>query len=158
LENTHHIPRRLKRGSKYGPDSQQKGKANSDQVCQSDTSLGREKLRPFGKIGIVLTPLISKITESWELITSVKCQVLADFLNEVPVKTKHLEICSLTNDEDLEEWTLFNGGASSLKGAGVGLILIDPRGTEYTYTIRMNFTSTNSEAEYKALLAGLRIA
>ncbi|GJQ99866.1 reverse transcriptase domain-containing protein [Tanacetum coccineum] len=30
--------------------------------------------------------------------------------------------------------------------------------TEYTYVIRLNFPSTNNEAEYEALLAGLRIA
>ncbi|GJZ06696.1 reverse transcriptase domain-containing protein [Tanacetum coccineum] len=89
---------------------------------------------------------------------TVKGQVLADLLNEVPVGTKHLEICSLTDDENPEEWTLFTDSASSLKGAGVGLVLIDPAGTEYTYAIRLNFASTNNEAEYEALLAGLRIA
>nr|GEX35776.1 reverse transcriptase domain-containing protein [Tanacetum cinerariifolium] len=89
---------------------------------------------------------------------TVKGQVLADFLNEVPVRTKHLEICSLANDKKVGEWTLFIDGASSLKGAGVGLVLIDPTRTEYTYAIRLNFTRTNNEVEYKVLLAGLRIA
>ncbi|GKA24548.1 reverse transcriptase domain-containing protein [Tanacetum coccineum] len=45
-----------------------------------------------------------------------------------------------------------------LKGAGVGLVLIDPARTEYTYAIRLKFSSTNNEAEYEALLAGLQIA
>ncbi|GKC64003.1 reverse transcriptase domain-containing protein [Tanacetum coccineum] len=66
----------------------------------------------------------------------VKGQVLADFLNEVLIGTKPLD----------------------LKGAGVGLVLIDPASTEYTYAIRLNFTSTKSEAEYEALLVGLPIA
>ncbi|GJY76408.1 reverse transcriptase domain-containing protein [Tanacetum coccineum] len=48
--------------------------------------------------------------------------------------------------------------ASSSKGVGVGLILIDPTRTEYTYAIRLNIPSTNNEAKYEALLAGLRIA
>ncbi|GKB49611.1 reverse transcriptase domain-containing protein [Tanacetum coccineum] len=47
--------------------------------------------------------------------------------------------------------------ASSLKGAGVGLVLIDPTGVEYTYAIRLNFASTNNKAEYEVLLAGLWI-
>ncbi|GJX70641.1 hypothetical protein Tco_0307812 [Tanacetum coccineum] len=64
---------------------------------------------------------------------AIKSQVLADFLNEVPVGTKHLEVCSLIDGKSLEEWTLFTDGASSLKGARVGLVLIDPAGTEYTY-------------------------
>ncbi|GJV35301.1 reverse transcriptase domain-containing protein [Tanacetum coccineum] len=87
-----------------------------------------------------------------------KGQVLADFLNEVSVGTKHSEVCNLTDGESLEEWTLFTDGASSLKGAGVGLVLIDPAGTEYTYAIWLNFTSTNNDAGYEALLVGLRIA
>ncbi|GJS90625.1 reverse transcriptase domain-containing protein [Tanacetum coccineum] len=89
---------------------------------------------------------------------TVKGQVLADFLNEVLVGTKHLEICSLADDKRWEEWTLFTDGASSSKGAGAGLVLIDPAGTKYTYAIWLNFASTNNEAEYEALLAGLRIA
>ncbi|GKD61751.1 hypothetical protein Tco_1299260, partial [Tanacetum coccineum] len=70
---------------------------------------------------------------------AVKGQVLADFLNEVPVGTKHLEICSLADDKRWEEWTLFIDGVSSSKGAGAGLVLIDPAGTEYTYAIQSNF-------------------
>ncbi|GKD32408.1 reverse transcriptase domain-containing protein, partial [Tanacetum coccineum] len=51
-------------------------------------------------------------------LNAVKGQVLADFLNEVSVRARHLEVCSLTKDENLEEWTLFTDGVSSLKGAG----------------------------------------
>ncbi|GKC22768.1 reverse transcriptase domain-containing protein, partial [Tanacetum coccineum] len=64
---------------------------------------------------------------------------------------------TLTKDESSEEWIFFTDGASSLKGTGACLVLIDPAGTEYTYAIRLNFTSTNNEAEYEALLAGLQI-
>nr|GEX18629.1 reverse transcriptase domain-containing protein [Tanacetum cinerariifolium] len=88
---------------------------------------------------------------------AVKGQVLTDFLNEVPVGTKHLKICSLTRDENPKEWTLFSNRASSLKGAGARLVLIDPAGVEYIYAIWLNFASTNNETEYEALLARLRI-
>ncbi|GJZ50662.1 reverse transcriptase domain-containing protein [Tanacetum coccineum] len=91
-------------------------------------------------------------------LNAVKGQVLADFLNEVPVGTRHLEVCSLADDKKLEEWTLFTDGASSLKGAGAGLVLNDSARAEYTYAIRINFASTNNEAEYEVLLAGLQIA
>ncbi|GJX78698.1 reverse transcriptase domain-containing protein [Tanacetum coccineum] len=47
---------------------------------------------------------------------------------------------------------------ASLKGSGAGLVLIGPSGLEYTYALRLTFFSTNNEAEYEALLAGLRIA
>ncbi|GJW50024.1 reverse transcriptase domain-containing protein [Tanacetum coccineum] len=46
----------------------------------------------------------------------------------------------------------------SLKGSGAGRVLIGPSGLEYTYALRLTFFSTNNEAEYEALLAGLRIA
>ncbi|GJY84917.1 reverse transcriptase domain-containing protein [Tanacetum coccineum] len=90
--------------------------------------------------------------------TTVKGQVLADFINEIPVGTKQLEICNLVGEGDPKGWTLYMDGASSQKGVGVGLVLIDPSGTEYTYAIRLTFPSTNNEAEYEALLAGIRIA
>ncbi|GKD97385.1 reverse transcriptase domain-containing protein [Tanacetum coccineum] len=54
-------------------------------------------------------------------------------------------------------YTCHGDGVSSLKGVGVGLVLIDPTVVEYTYNIRLNFPSTNNEAKYEALLAGLRI-
>ncbi|GJX63105.1 reverse transcriptase domain-containing protein, partial [Tanacetum coccineum] len=38
------------------------------------------------------------------------------------------------------------------------MVLIGPNGIEYTYALRLTFPSTNNEAEYEALLAGLRIA
>ncbi|GKA19094.1 reverse transcriptase domain-containing protein [Tanacetum coccineum] len=39
-----------------------------------------------------------------------------------------------------------------------GLILTSPEGAEFTYALRFQFTASNNEAEYEALLAGLRIA
>ncbi|GKF33755.1 reverse transcriptase domain-containing protein, partial [Tanacetum coccineum] len=83
--------------------------------------------------------------------------VLADFIAERP-------------DEDgppggiqVEEaipdpWTLFTDGSSCLKGSGVGFILMNPEGVEFTYALRFKFEASNNEAEYEALIAGLRIA
>nr|GEX16123.1 reverse transcriptase domain-containing protein [Tanacetum cinerariifolium] len=92
----------------------------------------------------------------------VKGQVLADFLSEVPEGTKedlYFRISEVTVEKDeVESWTLFTDGVSILKGSGAGLVLIGPSGIEYTYALRLTFSSTNNEAEYEALLAGLRIA
>nr|GEX04923.1 reverse transcriptase domain-containing protein [Tanacetum cinerariifolium] len=54
--------------------------------------------------------------------------------------------------------TLYTNDTSSIKGPGAGLLLIGPSGVEYTYAPCLNFDSTNNEAKYEALLAGLRIA
>ncbi|XP_071728711.1 uncharacterized protein [Rutidosis leptorrhynchoides] len=55
-------------------------------------------------------------------------------------------------------WELFTDGASSSDGAGAGLILTNPDGKEHTYALRFVFPISNNEAEYEALLSGLRIA
>ncbi|GJZ10757.1 reverse transcriptase domain-containing protein [Tanacetum coccineum] len=62
--------------------------------------------------------------------TSVKGQILADFLIEKP-------------DESPSD--------TSVDGQS-------PEGTEFTYALRFQFTASNNEAEYEALIAGLRIA
>ncbi|GJT05099.1 reverse transcriptase domain-containing protein [Tanacetum coccineum] len=87
--------------------------------------------------------------------TSVKGQILADFLvekpDEVPANTSVKEVPQ-------EPWTLFTDGSSCVDGSGVGLILTSPEGTEFTYALRFQFAASNNEAEYEALIAGLRIA
>ncbi|GJU55654.1 reverse transcriptase domain-containing protein [Tanacetum coccineum] len=54
-------------------------------------------------------------------------------------------------------WKLYTDGASNEHGSGAGLILIHPEGAEYSYVLRLNFANSNNDAEYEALLAGLRI-
>nr|GEW43852.1 reverse transcriptase domain-containing protein [Tanacetum cinerariifolium] len=43
-------------------------------------------------------------------------------------------------------------------GSRAGLILTSPKRVEFTYALRFRFDATNNEAEYEALIAGLRIA
>nr|GEU81560.1 reverse transcriptase domain-containing protein [Tanacetum cinerariifolium] len=57
-----------------------------------------------------------------------------------------------------EQWTLFTDGSSCVDGSGVGLILTNPEGVEFTYALRFQFAASNNEADYEALVAGLRIA
>jgi ribonuclease HI len=49
-------------------------------------------------------------------------------------------------------------GASNQKGAGAGLVIITPDGTMLEQAITLGFPTSNNEAEYEALLAGLRLA
>ncbi|GKC19485.1 reverse transcriptase domain-containing protein [Tanacetum coccineum] len=99
---------------------------------------------------------------AYEPRSAIKGQVLADFLSEAPVGTHPKEFfrlpADIPNQDEVEKWTLFTDGASNNKGSGAGLMLISPSGVEFTYALRLNFTSTNNEAEYEALLAGLRMA
>ncbi|GKF10827.1 reverse transcriptase domain-containing protein [Tanacetum coccineum] len=65
----------------------------------------------------------------------------------------------MAKPEELPEpWTLFTDGSSCIDGSGAGLILTNPEGIEFTYAMRFRFEATNNEAEYEALITGLRIA
>ncbi|GKA74692.1 reverse transcriptase domain-containing protein [Tanacetum coccineum] len=57
-----------------------------------------------------------------------------------------------------EPWTLFTDGSSCLEGSGAGLILTIPEDEEFPYALSFEFNAFNNEAEYEALVAGLRIA
>ncbi|GJT99347.1 reverse transcriptase domain-containing protein [Tanacetum coccineum] len=93
---------------------------------------------------------------------AVKGQVLAYFLSEAPEGEKEELYFRMpkvpAKKDDTESWVFFTDGAFNPKGSGAGLVLIGPSGIEYTYALRLTFPSTNNEAEYEALLAGLRIA
>ncbi|XP_022042126.1 uncharacterized protein LOC110944787 [Helianthus annuus] len=87
-------------------------------------------------------------------------QVLADFATEGPID-KVQECEAIQNPVpvfDDKVWTLHTDGASNDDGAGTGLRLVSPDDHELTYAIRLDFRSTNNEAEYEAFLAGLRLA
>ncbi|GJY96952.1 reverse transcriptase domain-containing protein [Tanacetum coccineum] len=86
---------------------------------------------------------------------SMKGQILADFLVEKPDENLPE---TPTADIPQEPWTLFTDGSSCIDGSGTGLILTSPKGTEFTYALRFQFTTSNNEAEYETLIAGLRIA
>nr|GEV59537.1 reverse transcriptase domain-containing protein [Tanacetum cinerariifolium] len=87
--------------------------------------------------------------------TSVKGQILADFLSEMSSDVSQAVPVAVTQEEPL---TLFIDGSSYVDGSGAGIILTNPEGVEFTYALRFQFTASNNEAEYEALVAVLRIA
>ncbi|GKD96544.1 reverse transcriptase domain-containing protein, partial [Tanacetum coccineum] len=87
---------------------------------------------------------------------SIKGQILADFIVERPEEESPDKL--MAEPEELPEpWTLFTDGSSCIDGSGAGLILTNPEGVEFTYAMRFRFEATNNEAEYEALIVGLRI-
>ncbi|GJZ60609.1 reverse transcriptase domain-containing protein [Tanacetum coccineum] len=89
--------------------------------------------------------------------TSIKGQILADFIVERPDEESPDEL--MAEPEELPEpWTLFTDGSSCIDGSGAGLILTNPEGVEFMYTMRFRFEATNNKAEYEALISGLWIA
>ncbi|GJZ94673.1 reverse transcriptase domain-containing protein [Tanacetum coccineum] len=95
--------------------------------------------------------------EAYRPRTSVKGQILADFIVERPEDDS--PDTPMEAEEELPDpWALFIDGSSCVDGSGAGLILTDPEGAEFTYALRFRFEATNNEAEYEALIAGLKIA
>ncbi|GJY08730.1 hypothetical protein Tco_0375784 [Tanacetum coccineum] len=45
-----------------------------------------------------------------------------------------------------EPWTLFTDESSCLEGSEAGLIMTNPRGTEFAYALRFKFDASNNEA------------
>ncbi|GKB07869.1 reverse transcriptase domain-containing protein [Tanacetum coccineum] len=89
--------------------------------------------------------------------TSICGQILDDFIAEKPDEDgPSMEVQA--EEEIPEPWTLFTDGSSCLEGSGAGLNLTSPEGDEFTYALRFEFDASNNKAEYKALVAGLRIA
>nr|GEX92787.1 reverse transcriptase domain-containing protein [Tanacetum cinerariifolium] len=103
------------------------------------------------------TPMEKLILALYRPRTSVKGQILADFIVERPE-----DGTPDTPMEDREElpdpWILFTDGSSCVDGFEAGLIIMNPKGMEFTYALRFRFNATNNEAEYEALIAGLRIS
>ncbi|GJR33731.1 reverse transcriptase domain-containing protein [Tanacetum coccineum] len=57
-----------------------------------------------------------------------------------------------------DPWILFTDRSLCIDGSRAGLIITNLDGLEFTYALRFMFDATNNEAEYEALIAGLRIA
>ena len=54
-------------------------------------------------------------------------------------------------------WTLLFDGLSCGKGSGISVILISPRGASFEFSLPIDATSTNNQAEYEAVPKGLKL-
>ncbi|GJY14948.1 reverse transcriptase domain-containing protein [Tanacetum coccineum] len=87
---------------------------------------------------------------------SVKGHILAEFIVERP--EEDFPNTPMEVEEKLPKpWILFTDESSYTDGSRAGLILTNPEGMEFTYALRFRFDATNNEAEYEALITGLRI-
>ncbi|XP_074362758.1 uncharacterized protein LOC141703043 [Apium graveolens] len=94
--------------------------------------------------------------------TTIKAQALAEFVMECtfPETPETPETSSKgkkeSNNRDL--WTLYVDGSATAERCGAGLILSSPDGFVIQQAITFAFKATNNQAEYEALLSGLRLA
>ena len=83
---------------------------------------------------------------------TVKGQVLADFITEFSPKNNTKMVCHVENCS----WRVFVDGASRAMGADAGIVIITPEGIRLEHSFRLGFKASNNEAEYEALIAGLK--
>uniref|UniRef100_A0A151UDK5 Retrovirus-related Pol polyprotein from transposon 17.6 n=1 Tax=Cajanus cajan TaxID=3821 RepID=A0A151UDK5_CAJCA len=91
---------------------------------------------------------LSKFGIQYESRGALKAQCLDDFVAEL----------TPTLADEPQVWTLHVDGSSNSKGGGAGIILEGPNQVTLEQSLKFSFKVTNNQAEYEALLAGLRLA
>ncbi|PKA46019.1 hypothetical protein AXF42_Ash021324 [Apostasia shenzhenica] len=84
--------------------------------------------------------------------TAIKAQALADFVAEFSM-TELPPPRAATNF-----WSLHVDGASGSQSQGAGILLTSPMGAVLHQAVTLQFKTTNNQAEYEALIAGLKFA
>jgi ribonuclease HI len=113
----------------------------------SEIMNNRDATGRVAKWAIELLPLDIK----FEAKKAIKSQALADFLAEWTEQQQPIQ-------SHPEHWTMFFDGSKMLNGSGAGVVLVSPKGDRLSYVLQIHFDSSNNEAEYEALLYGLRMA
>ncbi|XP_022846206.1 uncharacterized protein LOC111368947 [Olea europaea var. sylvestris] len=94
---------------------------------------------------------VRKLRPYFQPRTAIKAQALADFIIELTLLPKHLP-------GKHADWKIFVDGSSNDEGSGARIIMIGPNGEELEYSLRFEFPTTNNDAEYEAVITGLRLA
>jgi hypothetical protein len=95
----------------------------------------------------------SPLDITYEKRKAIKSQVLPDFTAE------WLELQNIGPPDLSSVWTMYFDGLKRVEGAGAGVVLIPPQGYKLKYVLRMSFPqASNNEAEYEALLHGMKMA
>ncbi|XP_026450952.1 uncharacterized protein LOC113351113 [Papaver somniferum] len=106
---------------------------------------------------------------NYEVLSSPKSQVIAEFLAEFPleedeyaedlmdVDEEKWNPKDLLTDRNLNRWEILVYGPSNGEGKGIGIVFISPTGERLAYSFRLEFTSTNNETEYEAVVHALKL-
>ncbi|XP_050233228.1 uncharacterized protein LOC126681721 [Mercurialis annua] len=89
----------------------------------------------------------------YELRSSIKAQILADFVAETTTTNQPLEV-----DESMVRWVSQVDGVSNMIRSWAGMVLKGPHSIKMQHLVNLNISATNNSAEYEALIAGLRMA
>jgi ribonuclease HI len=114
----------------------------------SDILRNQDATRRISKWAVELGTL----TIDFKPRTTIMSQALVDFMakwreNQLPTPTVRPE-----------HWVMYFDSSLNLEGAGAGVLLISPTGEQLKYVLQIFWKVSNNEAEYEALLHGLRLA
>ncbi|KAL0402613.1 UNVERIFIED_CONTAM: Ribonuclease HI [Sesamum latifolium] len=83
--------------------------------------------------------------------TTIKTQALANFVSEMA----EMSIKDTSQDQ---VWLLHVDGSYTIQGSGAGIVITTPQGEDLEFAIKFGFKASNNEAEYEALVIGMRMA
>ncbi|XP_026428538.1 uncharacterized protein LOC113324435 [Papaver somniferum] len=105
----------------------------------------------------------------YEVLSSPKSQVIAEFLAEFPLEEDEYVEDMMDVDEEYgnpkdlltyhnpNRWEILVDGSSNGEGNGIGIVFISPQGVRTAYSFRLEFASINNETEYEAVVHALRL-
>ncbi|XP_062170503.1 uncharacterized protein LOC133876233 [Alnus glutinosa] len=164
------LPRSITLGSQFSFGPRRLRHSKTGLFHQQSTPWSRGEVSSDRKIGLRLNNLGTKTktifpgtcytcvnrASAEEDITKTRSfrqgQALADFLLEFSNTPESKEL------PEKETWVAYVDGSSANQKSGVGVTLASPDGETFQYAIKLDFVTTNNEAEYEALLDGLSIA
>ncbi|KAL0385986.1 UNVERIFIED_CONTAM: Ribonuclease HI [Sesamum radiatum] len=65
---------------------------------------------------------------------------------------------SIKDTSQDQVWLLHVDGSSTTQGSGAGIVITTPQGEDLEFAIKFGFKASNNEAEYEALVIGMRMA
>ncbi|XP_015933178.1 uncharacterized protein LOC107459462 [Arachis duranensis] len=91
---------------------------------------------------------LSKFDLKYKTRMAIKSQCLTDFIAEY----------AGDKEEESTTWELYIDGFSNKMGSGASIILVNKEGTQIEIFLKFEFSASNNQAEYEALIAGLKLA
>lgn len=66
-----------------------------------------------------------------------------------------VEFSSCVDEETPTEWVIFVDGASNIKASSTEIVLKGPGDILIEQALKLDFTTSNNQAEYEALIVGM---
>ena len=121
-------------------------------VVLTDQPLKRAMSSPEAAGRIALWAIeLSEFDVQYRPRTVVKGQIVADFITEY-TQSKD------SGAEGQKLWSIHTDRSSNQRSGGAGVVIQTPEGDKIKCMIKLDFPTTNNEAEYEALVFGLDLA